>query len=103
MGVGDGAAAVHIPIAILTQDEVVGEAPDGYRLVAAIIADLGSHVLPREEIRRVHVLIAGQAELRRVGSAKQNRRPLAAEIARNSLGATTHDLLFKNPLSKIPI
>ena len=90
MSVGDGTAPVDIPIAVLTQDEVVGEAPDGDRLVAAIIADLRSHVLFGEEIRRVHVLVAGQAELRRVGSAEQNRRSLAAEFARMSLG-TTHE------------
>lgn len=59
MSVGDGTASADIPIAVLTQDEVVGEAADGDRLVTAIIADLGSHVLLGKEIRRVHVLVTG--------------------------------------------
>lgn len=92
MSVGDrGTAPVNIPVALLTQDEAVSEAPHGDRLAAAVIADLGPHVLSREEIGRVHVVVAGQTELRRVGSAEQNRRSLVAEVARNSLGGAAHD------------
>lgn len=52
-------------------------------------------MLSREEVGRVHVVVAGQTELRSVGSAEQNRRSLVAEVARNSLGGAAHDYPFE--------
>uniref|UniRef100_A0A2P2QSR4 COL n=1 Tax=Rhizophora mucronata TaxID=61149 RepID=A0A2P2QSR4_RHIMU len=40
----------------------------------------------------MHLLVAQQAELRRVGSAVQNRRLLAAEIAGHAIRLAAHHL-----------
>ena len=85
VGGGDGAGGVGVPVAVVAEEEVVGGAADGDGLGAAVVADLGAEVLPREQVGRVHVLVAQQAQLRRVRPAVQHRHLVAAEIARHAL------------------
>lgn len=82
MGGGGGASAVGVPVAFLAEEEGVGGASDGYRLAAAVVADLAAHVLAGERVRRVDDSVAGEAELGRVGSAEENGDRVTAELAR---------------------
>ena len=73
---------VGVVVAVVAEDEVVGGAADGDGLGGAVVADLRAHVLLGEGVGGVHVLVAEQAELGRVGLAVEHRRLLAAEVAR---------------------
>ena len=78
----DGGGVVCVGVAVVAEYEVVGGAAHGGGLVPAVVANLGAHVLEGERVGGVHVLVARQAQLSRVGAAEQDRRFGVAVVAR---------------------
>lgn len=79
----DGGAVVggERAVAVGAEEEVIGEAADGGGVGGAVVADLGAEVLAGEGVGGVDVVVAHQAQLRRVRSAEHNRNPVVAVIA----------------------
>ncbi|GKV42970.1 hypothetical protein SLEP1_g50321 [Rubroshorea leprosula] len=82
-------APVRIPITLLTQNQIIRHTPDTepnypsrtepQPAQNAVIADLRPQVLPRKQVRGVHMLVAEQTELRQVSPTEENRNLVLTE------------------------
>lgn len=76
-----GIVIVGFPVAVLAEDGGFGGAEDGGGGGIACVAEQGAEVLGEELVGGVDLLVAGEAEFGRVGSAVEQSCGFSAEVA----------------------
>ena len=83
-----------LPVAIVAKNRTLVGAEDGGRGGIACVAEQGTGVLLEELIGRVDLAVAGEAELRRIGSAIQNSYGFSTKIAQSLVGVVVIFVFF---------